>query len=194
VGAALLTHQCSSDPKMSKSLGDGNDDFANYPCSIRRCIVLMKGDYNGALLKAMIVEQETIKLTEPHSKEWIKWLWTKAAMHNARPFYCSGKTESEKEMLVAMKIQQAANEIIQQKPNKFKQLHFSSLTVVGLDTLLSWYNQYSTKMLKQEKIVKLTAAVTSNWETGVVEEWTAEDEAKLQQLMCLEVDMADMAL
>jgi hypothetical protein len=127
---------------------------------------LMKGDYNGTLFKAMIIEQETIKLTEPHSKERIERLWTKAAMHNARPIYCSGKTESEKEIAelekvkkrrhVAIKIQQAANEIMQQKPNKFIQLHFSSLTVVGLDTLLHWYNLYwgKTNMMQHEKVAK----------------------------------------
>ena len=42
--------------------------------------------------------------------------------------------------------------------------------------------------------MKLTEAYTSNQGTGVVEEWTAEDEGKLQQLKSSEVDLADTAL
>jgi hypothetical protein len=49
-------------------------------------------------------------------------------------------------------------------------------------------------MSKQEKIVKLTEAVTSNRERKAVEEWTAEDEGKLQRLKCAEVELADTAL
>ncbi len=48
-----------------------------------------------------------------------------------------------------------------------------------LDTLLRSYNLYSAKMSKQEKVLKLTEAYTSNQGTGVVEEWTADDEGKL---------------
>ena len=35
IGVAPLTHQCLSDPKVSKSLGDGDDDFDEYLLSIK---------------------------------------------------------------------------------------------------------------------------------------------------------------
>jgi hypothetical protein len=69
VGAAPLICQCLSDPKVSKSLGDGDDDFDEYLCSIQvandlATHVLTEGGYNGDLLKDTIIEQETIKLME----------------------------------------------------------------------------------------------------------------------------------
>ena len=94
-------------------------------------------------------------------------------------FIAALKTDSEMEIaelekekkrqLAAMKIQQPANDIMQQKPNEFQQLYFSSLTVVELATLLHWYNLFSTKMMKQEKGAKLTEAVTSKQEPGAVD-------------------------
>jgi hypothetical protein len=47
-------------------------------------------------------------------------------------------------------------------------------------------------MTKQEKVTKLTEAVKSNQRT--VNEWTAEDEGKLQWLKCSQVNLADMTL
>ncbi len=202
-------------------MGDGDDDFDENLRSIQvandlATHALTEGGYNGDLLKATIIEQETIKLTEPHSKERIEEL-RKATTHGAKflatggthlttddLFIAAWKTDSEKEIaelekekkrrLAALKIKQAANNIMQQKPNEIQQLHFSSLTVVELDTLLHWYNLFSTKMSKQEKVAKLTEAVTSNREPGAVDEWTAEDEGKLQRLKCAEVDLEDTAL
>ena len=109
-------------------------------------------------------------MTEPRSKERIEELSkatkaTKATRHGAKflamggthlmtddLFIAAQKGESEKEIaelekvkkkrLTAMKIQQAANSIMQQKGNKIQQLQFSSLTVLELDTLLCWYNLY----------------------------------------------------
>ena len=77
VGSAPLTCQCLSGPKVSKSLGDGDDDFDEYLCLIHLAHdlathALMEGGYNGDLLKAMIIEQEAIKHMEPHLKERIK--------------------------------------------------------------------------------------------------------------------------
>jgi hypothetical protein len=71
VGEAPLTCQCLSDPKVSKSLGNGEDDFDEYLHSIQvandlAMHALTEGGFNGNLLKAMIIEQETIKLMEPH--------------------------------------------------------------------------------------------------------------------------------
>ncbi len=116
--------------------------------------------YNRALLKVENVPQENIKLTELQSrKERIEELM-KATTHGAKflvmggahimtddLFLAAQKTESEKEIqvlekvkkvkkkwLAAMKIEQAAKQIMQQKWNEFQELHFSSLTVVKLDT------------------------------------------------------------
>jgi len=162
-----LTRRSLSDPKVSKSLGDGDDNFDEYLLSIQAANdlathALTEGGYNGSLLKVKIVPQETVKLTEPHSKERIEEL-TKATTHGAKflatggahlmtddLFIAARKAESEKEIaemekvkkkrLAAMKIHQAANVIMQQRSNEIQQLHFSKLTVVELDTLLCWYN------------------------------------------------------
>ncbi len=102
---------------MSKSLGDGDDDFDEYLCSIQvanqlAMHALTKGGYNSKLLnKATIIEQETIMLTEPHSKERIEEL-TKATTHGANflamggahlmtddLFIAAQKTKSEKEII-----------------------------------------------------------------------------------------------
>ncbi len=165
-----------SDLKVSKSLGggDGDDDFDKYLHSIQvanelTTHALTEGHYNGTLLKAMIIEQEKIKLVEPHSKERIEECKVsgngRGTLITDDLFIAAWKNESEKEIaelekvkrgqLAAIKIQQAASEIMQQKPNKIQELNFSSLTVVELDTLLCWYNLYSTKMRKQEKVAKL---------------------------------------
>ncbi len=148
---------------MSKTLGDGDDDFDKCLHSIQvsnelTAHALTEGRYNGTLLKAMIIEQEKFKLVEPYSNERIEDL-TKAVTHGEKFLTTGGahlitddlfiavqKNESEKEIaelekvkrgqLEAMKIQQPSSEIMQQKPNKIQELNFSSLTVVELDTLL----------------------------------------------------------
>jgi hypothetical protein len=61
-----------------------------------------KGSYNDALLKAMIIEHEKIKLMEPHLKERIEEL-TKVVIHGAKFLVMGGahlmtKNESEKEI------------------------------------------------------------------------------------------------
>ena len=190
-----------SDLKVSKSLGggDGDDDFDKY----------LQGHYNGTLLKAMIIEQEKIKLVEPHSKERIEECKVsgngRGTLITDDLFIAAWKNESEKEIaelekvkrgqLAAMKIQQAASEIMQQKPNKIQELNFSSLTVVELDTLLCWYILYSTKMTKQEKVAKLTESYNqSNLLPVRTKEWTTENEGKLQQLKGSDVELVDMAL
>ena len=71
---------------------------------------------------------------------------------------------------------------------------FGNLTVVELDTLLRWHNQYSGKMTKQEKVFKLMATYQSNLVPAPIEDWTADDEGKLQRLKCNEIDLADTAV
>jgi len=100
----------------------------------------------------------------------------------------------KKKRLAAMKIHQAANVIMQQRSNEIQQLHFSKLTVVELDTLLRWYNRLSGKMTKEEKIFKLMEVHQSNLVPEPTEEWTADDEGKLQRLKCADIDLGDTAV
>jgi hypothetical protein len=80
-------------------------------------------------------------------------------------------------------------------PNEIQELNFSSVTVVELDTLLHLYNLYLTKMMKQEKVAKLTERYDQlNLLPVPTEEWTAEDEGKLQRLKCFKVEFVDTAL
>ena len=83
-----------------------------------------------------------------------------------------------------MKMQQAVNAIMQQRCNEIQGLNFGSLTVVELDTLLRWHNQFSGKMTKQEKVFKLMEVYQSNLIPVPIEEWTADDEGKLQGRHC----------
>ena len=49
-------------------------------------------------------------------------------------------------------------------------------------------------MTKQEKILKLAEVCQSNPVPAPIEEWTADDEGKLQRLKCSEIDLADTAV
>ena len=49
-------------------------------------------------------------------------------------------------------------------------------------------------MTKQEKILKLVEVCQSNPVPAPIEEWTADDEGKLQRLKCSEIDLADTAV
>ncbi len=100
----------------------------------------------------------------------------------------------KKKRLAAMKTEEAAKAIVQQKGNEFQELHFSTLTVVEFDILLCWYNLYSGKMTKQEKVSKLTERYNPHLLPASTEEWTADDEGKLQRLKSSEINLADTAL
>jgi hypothetical protein len=63
VGAAPLTCQCLSDPNVSKSLGDGDEDFDQYLHLIQVVNdlsrhTLTEGGFNGDLIKAMIIARD----------------------------------------------------------------------------------------------------------------------------------------
>ncbi len=115
-------------------------------------------------------------------------------------FIAAQRTQSEKEVielekvkkkrLAAMKTKEAAKAIVQQKGNEFQELHFSSLTVVELDILLRWYNSYSGKMTKQEKVSKLTERYNLHLLPASTEEWTADDEGKLQRLKSSDINLS----
>ena len=88
VGAAPLTRKCLSDPKVNKTLGDGDDKFDEFLLSIQAANdlathALTQGGYKGDLLKVKIVPRKTEVLTEPNSKEMIDML-AKASTHGAK--------------------------------------------------------------------------------------------------------------
>jgi len=100
----------------------------------------------------------------------------------------------KKRKLGAMKIHDAANAIFEKKGSKNRRLHFSSLTVVELDTLLRWYNLSVGKMTRQEKVLKLEESCNLNCVPAPIEGWTADDEGKLQSLKNAEIELADTAV
>ena len=100
----------------------------------------------------------------------------------------------KKKRLVAMKTDQAVNAIMQNRANDIQQLKFDNLTVVELETLLRRHNQLMGKMTKQEKVLKVMEIFQSNPVPAPLEEWTADDEGKLQRMKCADIDLEDTAV
>ena len=97
VGAAPLTRKCLNDPKVSRAIGEGDDEYGVLLRSIQEAndyavYALIEGGYNGsalqALLKAVPEAHTMTGITERHSKERIQLL-AKANTHGKK-FYATG--------------------------------------------------------------------------------------------------------
>ncbi len=85
VGAALCTRKCLLDPKVSKSLGDGNDDYYNaIQIANDFAVHTLNGmGYAGDSLVVKIEDdrEAAAPLTQLHSKEQVNMLW-RATTHS----------------------------------------------------------------------------------------------------------------
>jgi len=97
IGAAPLTRNCLKDPKVSRAMGEGDDEYGVLLRSIQEAneysvYALVEGGYNGsalqALLKAVPEAYTMTGITERHSKERIELL-AKANTHGKK-FYATG--------------------------------------------------------------------------------------------------------
>ena len=97
VGAAPLTRKCLKDPKVSRAIGECDDEYGVLLRSIQEAneyavYALVEGGYNGtalqALLKAVPEAHTMTGITERHSKERIQLL-AKANTHGKK-FYATG--------------------------------------------------------------------------------------------------------
>ena len=220
VGAAPLTRKCLEDPKVSKTLGDGDVNFDEYLLSVQvannlATHALSDGGFNGTLLKVKIVLQQKYVLVEKHLKEMIEQL-ANASTHGAKFlatggylmtddfFIANQKNEIEKEVvelvkekkkrLQWMKIAESGSAILENKAAIINLRMFGNLTIVDLDTLLWWLKSLGVKMLKADKVTKMMETFDSNQSPPVHETWTAEDEERLNWLKNSEIDLADTEL
>ena len=97
IGAAPLTRQCLSDPKVARAIGDGDDKYAALLRSIQEAneyavYALTEGGYKGSalqgLLKAVPEAMTLTAITVRHSSERIMLL-AKANTHGKK-FYATG--------------------------------------------------------------------------------------------------------
>ena len=70
------------------------------------------------------------------------------------------------------------------------------MTVPDLDCLLLWYGVWNKaeKLSKSEKVGRLIIALSSKGDPPAVEEWTADDEARLLSLQENKITIDDTAL
>ena len=96
IGAAPLTRKCLNDPKVSRAIGEGDDEYGVLLRSIQEAneyavYALIEGGYNGcalqALLKAVPEAYIMTAITERHSNERIQLL-AKANTHG-KEFYAT---------------------------------------------------------------------------------------------------------
>ena len=104
----------------------------------------------------------------------------------------------KKNRLQAMKINEMANAIMEKKKSDIDNLQFQNLTLSDLDTLLRWHNSLTgmkSKATKNDKVAKLKEIFRLGRAPPTFEEWTADDERKLEKLQDLDnIAMADTAV
>jgi len=200
VGAAPCTRACLSDPKVSKTLGDGEDEYYNAIQVANDLAVhsLNECGYNGNLLQAKLEKQreEDAPFTQPHSKERIEML-RKASTHGKKflatrgshvmnnDFFVAAElnlVQSEIEQLerekrkriAAMNTKEKAEKIMSKKSDIVASFQFDALPKADVDTLLRWHGIVPGKQMTPD--------------------WSAEDEERLQNLRGKEISMEDTAV
>jgi hypothetical protein len=125
VGAAPCTRACLSDPKVSKTLGDGEDEYYNAIQVANDLAVhsLNECGYNGNLLQAKLEKQreEDAPFTQPHSKERIEML-RKASTHGKKILATRGSHVMNNDFFVAAELNLVQSEIEQLEREKRKRI------------------------------------------------------------------------
>ena len=221
VGAAPCTRACLSDPKVSKTLGDGEDEYHNAIQVANDLAVhsLNECGYNGNLLQAKLEKQreEDAPFTQPHSKERIEML-RKASTHGKKflatrgshvmnnDFFVAAELnldQSEIEQLErekrkrnsAMNTQEKAEKILMKKSDSLQSFEFDRLPKTDVDTLLRWHGIVPGKQMTPDtKFSHLRRIFESKKPPPEMERWSAEDEERLQNLRGKEISMEDTAV
>ena len=221
VGAAPCTRACLSDPKVSKTLGDGEDEYYNAIQVANDLAVhsLNECGYNGNLLQAKLEKQreEDAPFTQPHSKERIEML-RKASTHGKKflatrgshvmnnDFFVAAElnlVQSEIEQLerekrkriAAMNTKEKAEKIMSKKSDIVASFQFDALPKADVDTLLRWHGIVPGKQMTPDtKFSHLRRIFESKKPPPEMERWSAEDEERLQNLRGKEISMEDTAV
>lgn len=108
-------------------------------------------------------------------------------------FFCAARSKEieqdisdllkvKKQQLHAMKVDEAAQEVMTWKVDAIQSLQFNTLSVTDLDMLLHWPSIGPRKMTKQHKVLKLVDIFNSNPTPASFDKWTADDEQNLHKL------------
>ena len=185
-GAAPYTRKCLSDSKVSKSLGDGNDEYYSsiQVTNDHALHALNKMGYAGHLLAVKIEDdqEEAVPLTKPQLKERIK-VMRRATTHtkkflatnvmtddffvsaqtNINEFDIKQRTKEKKECLKATEVDAEAQAVLVKRSFAIQTSAFNSLNKTELDCLLCWHGVLpGAKMLKEMKVWKLKPIFESN--------------------------------
>ena len=216
VGAAPLTKACLSDPKVRKSVGDGDDEFDQHiklisDANIISTYTLNECGYNGSAFKGVIVPVKKPKIiTEENTLERRQAL--KDALSQSEKFSKTGgyhmtcddifistemghRTKSKKALTIekARRLRQMATEekarVILEKKGDDK------LTGTDLNVLLGWYKIAKIGDLsKDEKMEKWKKLRQDNVQPPAYDKWTDEDERKLIEASKEDLGIGDTAV
>ena len=140
MGAAPLTRACLSDPKVSKTLGDGDDSFDEYLLSIQSANdlathALTEGGYDGSLLKTKIVQRrQNERLTEPQSQERIDSL-AQASTHGAKFLATGGSHLMADDFFIAHRKNEAKKEAVELSKVKKRKVHAMKIHQMAMDIM-----------------------------------------------------------
>ncbi len=103
--------------------------------------------------------------------------------------------ESEKrKQLSAMNVEEQALKVPTNKSNIMQSLDFDHLPKTDVDILLLWHGIMPGKQAQENKVSRLVSIFQLNTPQPQVARWTAEDDARLQNLKEKEISLNDTAV
>jgi hypothetical protein len=223
VGAAPLSMKCLEDEKVRKSIGDGDEEWERGLRELQNAndlatFLLTRGGYNGDLLKAKLkATDEPRVLTRPHTKERVELL-AKATTHGTKWMATGGSHLMTENFFKYVEVPRRENEIKAMEMNKSERIkgeqlrqdteailvarsdaltnmQYNVMNTTELETLLKWHN---VPKATKEKKASMVARWATIWEGGqkppFFEVWTDVDEAKLEELKAMNIDMSQTAV
>ncbi|KAL7546421.1 hypothetical protein ACHAWF_015054 [Thalassiosira exigua] len=217
VGAAPLTRKCMHDKQVRREIGDADDETNSLMRVMQEgnrlaVQILNRLGYIGDLLEGTISEVIKPKhVTEPHSKERITLL-AKAKTHSAKFTATGGGHLTSDDYFKSMEIDTREAEIKLMTKDKEvrklkKQAERDAWAVIiqpkscdeykdkDLVPLLTWYNVPRKDWGPKPNKLKLWKDILDKGtQPPSYEKWTEADDAKLEDLEKMEIDMKDTAL
>ena len=101
----------------------------------------------------------------------------------------------KRQRMKAMQIREAAQAVMAKWEDELRNLDCQKLTVADVECLLRWYGAWrGEKMSKSDKVSRLVGILEEKGEPPTIEEWTAEDEGRLQSLQNNRITLGDTAV
>jgi hypothetical protein len=220
VGAIPTTRACLQDPKVRRELNDVDDEEDPMQLAMNEMqaantnstnLLSIRG-YQGDLLKATLKEKKKEdSVTVPHSDERLAAL-AEASTHGAI-FACThGMHTTSDDAFIAAELPKRKTEIKQLEDAKKLRLDrkvrnekaklvlemgksVAQLRVADLDILLKWYEvENPTSGRAEQKRDRWQLILNSNAPPPQLNEWTEEDERKLDEAKSKKITMKDTAL